>query len=93
MPKDGGSTAPGPMDGAHPEDFASCPDELTLASYLDAKLSGEDKARMDAHLARCGKCARAVAELRDILAQVGGDEMDSEEARSVAERAKKLVGD
>jgi len=47
-------------------DAAFHPEALELAAYLDGALTGEARARVEAHLAACGECrleAAAVAEL------------------------------
>jgi hypothetical protein len=39
----------------------SCPDDLTLAGWVEGTLSPQDRNRMTAHLAACDDCRRAVA--------------------------------
>lgn len=39
----------------------SCPDDLTLAGWVEGTLSPQDRSRMTAHLAGCDDCRRAVA--------------------------------
>ena len=69
-----------------------CPDELALASYLDGMMPAQERAGFEAHLSGCRKCAKAVAELREILGQLESDAgAHADEARQAAERAKKLV--
>ena len=45
-----------------------CPDPLELASYVDGRLTGSARERLEAHLALCPACRQAVAETRDVLA-------------------------
>lgn len=68
-----------------------CPDDMTVASYLDGRATPEESAVLERHLARCARCAKAVRELRDILGQVSRDRPDPELVRQMADRAKKLV--
>lgn len=91
MPKDGGTNGPRPQDGAIDAAADRCPDEMTLASYLDGRLSGDEEAVMALHLARCRKCATAVAELRELIAGIDSGVEDEDEARAAAERAKKII--
>lgn len=91
MSMDGGTNGPDPKEGANPEIMDTCPDEMTLAAYLDARMDAQELARMELHLARCGKCAKSVQELRDILGQVELAEEDPALLREVAERAKKII--
>jgi len=46
-----------------------CPDELTLASYLDGRLEARHVEAVEAHLAGCAACRSAAAELRGMLAE------------------------
>jgi hypothetical protein len=41
---------------------AGCLDDVTLASFLDGRLSGDDRARVEAHLAACAGCYRLFAD-------------------------------
>ena len=93
MPQDGGASTPMPKDGAMPEDPSVCLDAMTLAAYLDDTLDARERARADAHLARCAKCARAVEELRAIMSGLEPGSEDPAMVRDAAERAKKLVRD
>jgi anti-sigma factor RsiW len=45
-----------------------CPTLMDLASYLDARLSCEDVALIERHLAECPACAEAVREYREMHA-------------------------
>lgn len=38
-----------------------------LSSYLDEELAPADRARLEAHLAGCARCARTLAELRSVV--------------------------
>lgn len=40
-----------------------CPDETQIAGYVDGRLSGSDKNRLDSHLAECDYCLGQVAAL------------------------------
>lgn len=91
MPKDGGANKGTPMDGIRPESLDSCPDALTLASYLDGKMVGKDLALLEYHLSRCAKCSKDVAELREIIAQVELGPEHSQRVREVVERGKKIL--
>ena len=91
MPKDGGTKGTDPKDGAHSEAIDRCPDEITLAAYLDARMNEHELAKMELHLARCEKCAKSIQELRDILAQVEFDHEDPTLLREISERAKKII--
>jgi anti-sigma factor RsiW len=44
------------------------PDEGTIHSWLDGALSGEEAARLEAHVKECPQCAAAVAEARGFIA-------------------------
>jgi len=89
--QDDPTTIPQP-DGAATQAPDGCPDELTLASYLDGMMPAEERVRLEEHLAGCRKCAKSVAELREILGHLEADAREhAGEAREAAERAKKLV--
>lgn len=91
MSKDSGTNGPDPKEGVNPEIMDTCPDEMTLAAYLDSRMDAQELARMELHLALCVKCAKSVQELRDILGQVELAEEDPALLREVAERAKKII--
>lgn len=91
MSKDSGTNGPDPKEGVNPEIMDTCPDEMTLAAYLDSRMDAQELARMELHLARCVKCTKTVQELRDILGQVELAEEDPALLREVAERAKKII--
>ena len=91
MPKDGGANKGIPTDGVRPEALDSCPDALTVASYLDGRLESQELALFEYHLSRCAKCAKDVAELREIISQVELGPEHSERVREVVERGKKLI--
>jgi anti-sigma factor RsiW len=91
MPKDGGANKGIPMDGIRPEDLDSCPDALTLASYLDGKMEDKEQALLEYHLTRCAKCAKDVSELPEIIAQVELGPDHSQRVREVVERGKKIL--
>jgi tetratricopeptide (TPR) repeat protein len=40
-----------------------------LSDYLDDELTGDERAALEAHLAQCGDCRDAVAELRQVVAR------------------------
>ena len=44
---------------------ADCLDDEDLGAYLSGRMSGEDRARMEAHLLACPKCLHEVAVLSD----------------------------
>jgi len=73
-------------------DQSSCPDEMTLASFLDGRLGKAELAEMELHLGHCEKCRKAVDELRDILSQMDPLSEDPAVIKNVADRAKKLIG-
>lgn len=91
MPKDGEAGKDTPRDGAHSEAAAGCPDAMTLAAYLDNTMDAKEKARMEFHLALCAKCAKDVAELREILTHLGTEPEDASAIMEVTSRAKKIV--
>lgn len=91
MSKEGGHHS---TPGNEPHgDAGPCPDSLTLAAYLDGRLAPGERADFEAHLARCLKCAKDVAELRDILAAVNDGQEPSGVIKDVADRAKRLLGE
>jgi hypothetical protein len=47
----------------------SCPDDMTVAAFIDGNLRGEELRQVEAHLAVCRDCALAVEELREDLAE------------------------
>lgn len=91
MPKDGEAGKDIPRDGAHSEAAAGCPDAMALAAYLDNTMDAKEKARMELHLALCPKCAKDVAELREILTQLGTGPEDASAITEIASRAKKII--
>ncbi len=92
MPKDGSTNGPAPKEGAHSGSIEHCPDEMTIAAYLDERMGARELTRMELHLSRCVKCAKSVQELREILAQVHSGQEDPDHVSEIAQRAKKLVG-
>jgi len=93
MPQDGGADTPIPREGATPEASCVCPDALTLAAYLDGTMTHGERETLESHLAKCRKCAQAVAELRDIMDAVAREPVDPAEVQSLADRAKKIIPD
>lgn len=55
--------------GSHapPRDGGGCPDELTLAAWLDGRTDEAALADIDRHLTACPRCLHMVAELRQLL--------------------------
>jgi anti-sigma factor RsiW len=47
-----------------------------MTDYLEGALSGPDRARLEAHLARCPHCTEYLAQLRDVVAAAGRIEPD-----------------
>ncbi len=47
-----------------------CPEPMTLLSFVDAALAPELLSRVEEHLQQCSKCAREVAELRQLIADI-----------------------
>ncbi len=74
--------APAPAEGG------TCPDELTLAAYVDGRLGEPDVAPIEAHLSRCHLCAEAVGAAREVASAA-----PVEVAESVLARAQALVAD
>jgi hypothetical protein len=74
---------------AGPIDRAKCPDEETLAMFLQGELANKVRDEMEAHLARCELC---VDELAAALkaAETAGAELDV--PRRLVNRAMALVG-
>jgi anti-sigma factor RsiW len=81
-----------PMRAADDAATAVCPDAVTLAGYLDGKLSGEETALLEAHLARCAKCRLEVKELREILAAGDIDPDDPAQREALDDLMKKAKG-
>jgi anti-sigma factor RsiW len=52
-------------DGDAPDE--KCPDAMTLAAYLDGSLSPKERARVEAHLARCQFCMDELVTAADRL--------------------------
>ncbi len=50
--------------------YRECPNEAELLSFADADLSPEQLERIERHLEDCGACAKQVAALRQLLADV-----------------------
>jgi anti-sigma factor RsiW len=71
---------------------AVCPDAVALAGYLDGKLTGEEAARFEAHLARCAKCRLEVKELREILAAGDIDPDDPAQREALDDLKRKAKG-
>lgn len=46
-----------------------CLDEMALASYVDGRVGSRERDAVEAHLAGCPRCLRAVREARELLAQ------------------------
>ncbi|MYN15983.1 anti-sigma factor [Rugamonas sp. FT107W] len=44
-----------------------------LSAYLDAELNAADRARVEAHLAGCGECAEALAQLQALRGRVAAE--------------------
>lgn len=74
-----------------PAGIGVCPSDMTVASYVDGRLTGDEIASMEAHLACCPACLEAVLSVRSLtLAQRGGSAWSMAEARAVA-AAQSLV--
>lgn len=63
-----------------------CPDSITLAAYLDSKLTKRQKQSIEEHLTGCFNCVETVSQLRILLRDVSCPVPDE-----VVERAKNLV--
>ena len=63
-----------------------CPDDETVAAYLDHRLSDADIDRIEAHMADCDRCVAHLA----ILAEVSDDIVEAQGAREEG-RADKVV--
>ncbi len=57
-----------------PNAFESHPDEITVASYAEGRLPDVTRAALEAHLADCDECRRALVLLR------GLEELEAEAA-------------
>jgi anti-sigma factor RsiW len=54
-----------------------CRDAVALmTSYLDGELQGQDRARLEAHLADCPHCSEYLAQLRITVDALGHVEID-----------------
>jgi anti-sigma factor RsiW len=51
-----------------PDPSADCPGAQQIAAYVDGRLSADDTAGIEAHMATCDACLAAVGEVRAILA-------------------------
>lgn len=63
-----------------------CPDSITLAAYLDSKLTKRQKQSIEDHLTGCFECVCAVSQLRILLQDVS-----CPVPYEAVERAKSLV--
>lgn len=68
---------------------AECPDELTLASYVDGQMAPVDVELLESHLCQCDHCLQAIAEVRQQLAT--GSEALTFVPRGTVDAAKALV--
>jgi anti-sigma factor RsiW len=49
---------------------SACPDDETLAAYLDGRLLRIERWRLEAHLAGCGRCVELLATLAPDLGRI-----------------------
>jgi len=83
------SEAVGRFASARP--VGSCPDGLVLASYAEGRLSSQERADCEAHMADCGRCTADLAALGRELAGLEVDANVTTPAWALA-RARALVG-
>jgi len=86
-----GGPCPQPSPDACQPGLDACPDNLTLAGYLDGMLDRAETLAFERHLERCSHCRAAVEELRELLGAVSGAPEDEASLKAAAEQAKKLV--
>jgi anti-sigma factor RsiW len=72
--------------GGLAEGPGACPDAMTLAGYLEGRLSPDQRAAVERHLARCPRCVAEVPQLRALLAEPA-----MIPPADVADRARRLV--
>ncbi|GAB6035634.1 hypothetical protein JCM15519_01930 [Fundidesulfovibrio butyratiphilus] len=85
-----GNLPPPFQDGRQPE-LDGCPDNLTVAGYLDGMLDRAETLAFERHLEHCPHCRAAVEELRELMSALSGSPEDEISLGSLTEQAKKLV--
>jgi hypothetical protein len=73
---------------AGPVDRAGCPDEETLAVFIEGNLAGSEPDKVESHLARCALCLDELAAALNAVETTGG-EVDV--PRPLVNRARALV--
>jgi anti-sigma factor RsiW len=71
--------------------MAGCLDKMTLIALARGELLAEPTAAAEAHLERCGRCAKALAEL-EVNADLVAEIRDLEQSRSDAASARIGLG-
>jgi len=70
----------------------SCPDEISLAQYLEGSLSEKDRSRMEEHLSVCQICLEGIVVTHGLIRRKGEFELEPVPAEVVESAVRLITG-